>query len=400
VPFGENLVIRMIGKVTGSEYAVGRTCKFAIRPDEDPPSPHLYFARTVSWAASETPANAIRLGGEAITHRDGSALFVGGLDGTNAAVPDIDRFDAFNGAFEEVAGVEARVEGAVAALGDGRIVIAGGHDPMTDQVVMNLEVLVVDQHRVEPVAAGPLAAKSAPALATLSDGRIVAFGGEAGMPLDQIVEINGDGAGITLRVLQRAKLATARFGHTATRLSDDLGAPVLIAGGRNASGDIATAELYKPLVEQMAAGFAPPMQVPRHDHSAVRLPDGSVLIVGGFDAAGPVTALEIFTLEGGFQLVGSLPSNAGVTGQTLTPLPDGRILLAGGKDVNGAVVSSAFIIGLDPIGGSIDVVTTDPLAVPRADHQATSLCDGTVMLVGGTGTATAAERYNPASTGR
>ncbi|HWU86590.1 MAG TPA: hypothetical protein VN253_04920, partial [Kofleriaceae bacterium] len=71
-----------------------------------------------------------------------------------------------------------------------------------------------------------------------------------------------------------------------------------------------------------------------------------------------------------------------------------------GRDATGAPVDAAFIIRIDPLGGGIDVVNTDRLAVKRAGHQATLLCDGTVLLVGGTTEPVPAERYNPPSSGR
>ncbi|MEO8705955.1 MAG: kelch repeat-containing protein [Kofleriaceae bacterium] len=402
VPYGENLVIHMLGRVAGVEVATGRTCTFAIRPDEPPPAPHLYFARTVRWGEAETPASRVRLEGTAIMHRDGSALFLGGHLVDNVAVRGVDRFDALNGVFEPLVDVSTRSGGSVAALGDGRIVIAGGIDPSTAKAAATIDVVLVDTRQVEAVDAGPLLAGIAPTLATLSDGRIVAFGGRdvMGTPISQLVEISGEGA-ITLRVL-RSTLAIPRFAHTATRLSDDFGAPVLITGGVDGSGAlIAGAELYKPLIEELATGFTRAMVVPRRDHQAVRLNDGSVLIVGGRDATGtPVRTLELFSLESGFLDAGTLPSTAGLTEQSLTTLPDGRILLSGGRDELGNVVNDVFIIRLDPIGGGVDIVTTDPLSRPRARHQATTLCDGTVMLVGGTDEPTPAERYNPPSAGR
>jgi hypothetical protein len=143
------------------------------------------------------------------------------------------------------------------------------------------------------------------------------------------------------------------------------------------------------------------MVVPRHHHQAIRLPDGSVLIVGGLDANDtPVATLELFAIESGFTDAGMLPANAGVTDQSVTPLPDGRVLIAGGRDMTGNVVDTAFIALLDPIDGVVDISGTDRLMTPRAGHKATLLCDGTVMLVGGTTTPSPAERYNPPSIGR
>jgi hypothetical protein len=407
VPYGENLVVHMIGRVAGAEVAVGRTCPFAIRPNETPPSPHLYFARTVRWADSKTPTSGARMGGSAVSHLDGSGLYIGGLDANGAPILTIDQFDALAGRFSILAEVTPRRGGATAALGDGRVVIVGGIDPASGAAATMLDVVApsaTPERRVETIDGGPLVKAVAPALATLSDGRVIAFGGRDSVaPSSQLVEISGVGAGITLRTLTRAALATPRSNHTATRLSDSLGAPILIAGGLDAAGlPIATAEVYKPLsdVTEPAPGAA--MIVPRRDHRAVRLPDGSILVAGGFDAANaPVRQFEVFSLEKGFTpTTGELPPTAGVTDQSITRLPDGRILFAGGRDSTGAVVDAAFIVRLDPLGGGVDVAITDRLSTPRAGHQATLLCDGTVMLVGGLATDSPAERYNPPAAGR
>lgn len=409
VPYGENLVIHMIGRVGTNEVAVGRTCPFSVRTGEEPPSPHLYFARTVKWAEFAEPTSGTRDGATALTDFEGNAVYIGGVDQAASPLSGIDRFDTMNGKFEQVALVEPRRNGAAAQLGDGRIVIAGG----TNQAGAASELLeVVDLQaaadRVDRVLATPaLIGTAAPAMVATSDGRVVAFGGTdtSGTAVSTIVDIRAVGATPEQRELARAQLAIPRKQHTATRLSDDIGAPILIIGGLDAAlpvnKPVARAELYKPLIEEMAPGFAPNMIVPRRDHEAVRLPDGSVLVVGGLDEMSqPVRDLEIFTFDSGFQRAGVLPASAGVIDFTITPLPDGSILLAGGRDELNNPVATSFIIRLDPTDGELDVVTTDRLTSPRARHQATLLCDGTVMLVGGTLLAAPAERYNPPSAGR
>lgn len=407
VPYGENLVVHMIGRVGANEVAVGRTCPFSVRIGEDPPSPHLYFARVFRWAPSLQPPSATRGGATALTDFEGNALYIGGVNQESVALSGIDRFDTMNGIFEQVTEVVPRRGGAAAQLGDGRIVILGG---TTQAGIPSTDIDIVDLNSTQlPVsqlgAAEPLIGKTAPALATTSDGAVVAFGGgddkPTDSPRDTIVDIRG--AEPAVRELTRARLAIARKQHTVTRLSDDIGAPMLIVGGVDATGTpIARAELYKPLIEEMATGFMTNMITPRRDHQAVRLPDGSVLIVGGVDSTGKtVDELEIFNFDSGFQSAGLLPGAAGVTDFTVTPLPDGSILLAGGRNEANEPVTTSFIFRLDPSDGELDVLTTDRLASARAGHQATLLCDGTVMLVGGTVFSnTPAERYNPDSKGR
>lgn len=407
VPYGENLVVHMTGRVNSAEIAYGRTCRFAVRAGEDAPAPHLYFARTVRWARSEVPPSAIRIGGAALTSRNGSALYFGGRDEAAVNLLGADRFDPTTGEFAELTQLAPRRNGSAANLGDGRVILVGGVDQQ-DAVVPHIDLISIDaasDEAVRQVKAEQLGSVVAPALATLSDGRVVAIGGRAadGKLIEEVTEIASDGGGVTVRPLLRAKLQLPRYGHTLTRLSDDLGAPVLIAGGRDPSGNpVATSELYRPLFEEVAplSEFGEAIAVPRWDHSAVRLPDGSVLVVGGRNAGGPVASLEVFTREAGFRVQGFLPLGTGLTEASVTPLPDGRVLIAGGRDARGIPVDSAVIVRIDPFGGSINLVNTDRLAVPRAGHQATLLCDGTVLLVGGTTEPETAERYNPPSTGR
>jgi hypothetical protein len=408
VPYGENLVVHMIGRVGSAEVAVGRTCPFSVRANEDLPAPHLYFARTVKWAVFSEPTTATRDGATALTDFAGNAVYIGGVNSGSIPVEGVDRFETMLGRFEQVAQVEPRRNGAAAQLGDGRIVIAGGvqQSGLGTETLDIVDLQAASGRRVTQELATPaLVNVTSPAMVSTSDGHVVSFGGARspnGQALDLIIDIRAVGAGIEQRELQRARLAFPRRQHTATRLSDDQGAPILIIGGVDSAGTpIARAELYKPLTEEMVPGFMPAMKVPRQNHKAVRLPDGSVLVVGGVDASGQaVRDLEIFTFDSGFQLAGQLPASAGIIDFTVTPLPDGSILLAGGRDDQNNPVATSFIIRLDSSDGDLDIVTTDRLAQPRARHQATLLCDGTVMLVGGTLIAAPAERYNPPSTGR
>lgn len=73
-------------------------------------------------------------------------------------------------------------------------------------------------------------------------------------------------------------LATPRFYHTATLLPDG---SVLIVGGHNASGSLASAERYFPGTHTWVP--AGTMSSPRAAHTATLLPNGRVLVVGGMN---------------------------------------------------------------------------------------------------------------------
>jgi hypothetical protein len=405
VPEGDDLVLHMTGRLNGGDVAYGRTCTFALG-NGDPPSPHLWFARTVKWGAGEGSPAAVRVGGRAVPYHDGSVIFIGGLDANDQPVTALEQFDPHLGVLEDVASVSSRKEPTIATLGDGRVVIAGGIDPLNDTASQRLEWFELDTTPAGRVDGfeDPRMARYGATAVTLSDGRVVLFGGgPVGMPpVAQPLEIAGDGATVTIRDLA-ATMAVPRRGATATRLSDDLGAPVLVAGGVDRfNALIPTAELWRPLREDFAAGFNPTMRVPRQRHEAVRMPDGSVLFIGGIDAMGmPVRTMEVFTIDGGFVEAGTLPLGAGLLDASITTLPDGRVLIAGGREVpNGEPVQSAYIINLDPLDGSVDAVTTDRIGQARAGHAAARLCDGTIVVLGGTPAASAVERYQPPPVGR
>ncbi|HEX4421217.1 MAG TPA: hypothetical protein VH165_25055 [Kofleriaceae bacterium] len=407
VPFGDDLVMHMEGFVGTSSVAYGRTCEIAVTQNVAPPTPHLFFSRSVKFASIGISSLA-RSGGLGVSYL-GSAVLLGGTstssDGQGnpitVAVNPAERFDPTTGQLTTIGTLVARTRGAQALIGTpSRLVVMGGVSDGDHATLME----VLDGQTVEQVVY-PGAPRADLTATALTDGRVLVIGGAAAnVPSGQIDEVDENtDKSITVRTLD-ATLAHPRTLHTATRLSDELGAPVLIAGGLGSDGQpVRVAELFKPLTDELASPpFAPMLVVPRSGHLAARLPDDSVLIIGGVDATGmPVTTLERFTIDAGFVEVGTLPADAGVINFAAATLPDGRILITGGSStVGGATLNTAYIIRLDPLDGQIDVVATDHLASARAGHQMAVLCDGTVIVSGGTLTPSKIERYNPPPAGR
>jgi hypothetical protein len=148
----------------------------------------------------------------------------------------------------------------------------------------------------------------------------------------------------------------ARAHHTATLLRDGR---VLVAGGSSVGFIIpegvephllASAELYDP-----GSGSWTPtgsMIEVRNGHTATLLPDGRVLVAGGYSVGGvggPVASAELYDPStGSWTPTGSMMRAR--AGHTATLLPDGRVLVAGGSGGDSGTVASAELY--DPGSGT------------------------------------------------
>jgi hypothetical protein len=187
-------------------------------------------------------------------------------------------------------------------------------------------------------------------------------------------------------------MSIARSEHTATLLKDGrvLITGGVIAAGKNGVVETNTAELYDP-----ASGtFSPTgrMNAPQSEHTATLLQDGKVLIYGFGEAELYDPATNSFTVT----------SNAPQRrwSVTATALQDGRVLIAGGEtdwDVFYTARSEIY----DPATGQFTF--TGALVTARWGHRATLLSDGEVLVTGGYNTdltqtfVSSTEIYNPAT---
>ena len=176
-------------------------------------------------------------------------------------------------------------------------------------------------------------------------------------------------------------LITARERHTATRLANG---KVLVVGGRgNDLGALDRAELYDPGTASWS--LAAPLRRARIFHTATLLPDGRVLVAGGSAGSSPSSSFDVATAEL-YDPVSGTWSDTGTMGtprsfHTATLLQDGTILVAGGYSyASSAVLASAEIY--DPGRGTWR--PTGHLRVGRYGHTMTRLRSGKILVAGGT----------------
>jgi hypothetical protein len=179
-----------------------------------------------------------------------------------------------------------------------------------------------------------------------------------------------------------------RWGHTATLLPDG---KVLVAGGW---GGPFSAELYDPVTDTWSRTGS--MNNRRGEHAAVQLLDGKVLVMGSTWREGQTSAELYDPATGTWTTTGSM--NGSHRRHTATLLQDGKVLVVGGYTTS----TSAELY--DPATGTW--TTTGSMNVGReCCHTATllPLAGGKVLVAGGVPNSgewaalSGAELYDPAT---
>jgi hypothetical protein len=172
-------------------------------------------------------------------------------------------------------------------------------------------------------------------------------------------------------------MSSPRAAHSATLLRSG---EVLIAGGCPIDGcelDArgAETELFDPATGRFRAG--PRLQRPRVGHAAFRLPDGHVVIAGGWHGARPTAGTEIYDPARNAIAAGpAMTTPRG--GFTVTPLGRGRFLIAGGEDGRRPLASAEIFDA-----ASMRFRRTGSMGSPRYAHASAALGRGRVLVTGG-----------------
>jgi hypothetical protein len=167
-----------------------------------------------------------------------------------------------------------------------------------------------------------------------------------------------------------------RASNTATLLQDGR---VLVAGGDYSFDDVSTAEIYNPATDAWSATGS--LAGNRIFHTARLLRDGRVLVTGGecvSRGCGYYASAEVYDPRtGAWSFTGSMTEHRTLLKAAL--LPDGRVLVAGGYGENGDYLASAEVY--DPATGIWKA--TGSMAYARDRFTMTLLLDGRMLVVGG-----------------
>jgi len=308
----------------------------------------IYDPATDSWSAA-SPMSAGRYSHTATLLANGTVLVAGGGCGSDCYLSSAEVFDPATRTWSPVGGLKLpRDRHQTARLPDGRVLVAGGrvtgfgstssaevYDPATRSFTG--AAAMATPRQLHTATAGP-------------GGRIVVAGGA---PLTDSAEAYDPAAGAWAPI---GPMGSRRQDHAACLLADGR---VLVSGGRFTFDPFlfpvsSTAEVWGGTSWSATASE---MTNPRMQHTATRMPDGLVLVAGGYPFN--AFATELFDPASGAWAPGPA-MNRPRTNHTATLLPDGRVLVAGafGGGLVGGDATAEVLTPTEPVG--IDVKPGDP----------------------------------------
>jgi len=279
--------------------------------------------------------NEVRKGGSMLHTRaahtatllaDGSIFIAGGHGGVRGGYrAEAELYDPVTGRSRPTGPLlEPRTDHTATVLDDGRVLLVGGTSTgwtfLATAEVYNPET--GESERVGSMSVPRLGHTAT----LLEDGRVLVVGGYQGRRAAQVLHHTAEIYNPRTRAFASAgRTATARRKHDAVRLADGR---VLIHGGSDVTDQVlhASTEIYDPASGRFVAG--PEMNNGRFKHrgTSVRFDDGRVLIAAGARRA------ELFDPVG--NMFREVPGDFGSAHffATATPLPDGDVIIVGGYD--------------------------------------------------------------------
>lgn len=334
-----------------------------------------------SFVNTAGPLITPRWGAAAVRLADGTVLVLGGKNG-NTTLTSAEIFDPSSSTFRATGSMatprynSARNDIVTELLPNGKVLVLGGV-PLQG-VVSTTELYDPKSGTFGP---GPALAKPLgnPVGVALSDGRLWVSGFDA--------SCSGYGCGGLVEIYDPAKnaftmagsLLVGRGGPTVLQLPDG---SVLVAGGWTdspATGPTGSVEIYN-----LATGASAMSQVQNFAYSsaaAVLLANGDALLCGGDSHFGAVNTCQVYDPKTD-AIVASPKMATTRLDPVAMPLPDGTVVVAGGNESNGAAVPPDAEI-YNPT-----LETFSPAGnfnTERWEFAAAPLADGSVLFAGGYG---------------
>ncbi len=328
----------------------------------DASTAEVYVPDTGVWT-NVAPMNSPHYLHTATLLAQGSVLICGGENLDWSATTNCDLFDPGSGGWTQTGSLgTGRYWHTASLLRNGKVLVTGGYDYQN-----NLPVYLSSSELYNPStrtwsATGPLIqARSQHTATVLPNGKVLIAGGINNGFGTSSAELYDP---VTGAFAATGNLNVPRWSHTATILAGGL---VLVAGGDtgyafNGGTTVSTCELYDPSLGTWRLTGA--MTAPHGEHMSALLPNGKVLVAGGFvQGTGASSSCELYDpATGKWSATANMSGlRSGAVGALLL---NGKVLRAGGFDGSGSVPDSALYdpgFGSSPASAPQIISVTSPL---------------------------------------
>ncbi len=330
--------------------------------------------------------SAARRYSRSIVLASNKVLVIGGLDQAQSrALASCELYDPTTGLFTFTGSLNfPRQQFSATLLSDGRVLVAGG---LTSSSTVDATATceIYDPTTGTWTVTGPMpVARFASKQVLLSNNKVLNVGGLVISTAQSACYLFDATAGTWSTT---GALPTPTSGHTLTTLGNT---DVVVAGGLNAGTVLSAVAEYS--VGGGTWTVRTPLNVARREAAAVLLADGRVLVTGGFTVSANTTmtaTTEAF--DGGANSWTALGSMVTANAfHSITKLPDNSLLTVGGNIVDTETASAT----------STSWTATDALYQPQLNHTANLLNNGKVAVFGGGSTSRSLAQafvYDPAA---